>query len=891
MTFADFQVIPQLISKKELMYVLSKRTLGKELRRRRDKHKNLASLVKQEDEELRRLAREAAAAPPHTNIETASSNRSVSSHMQMSRQIREEENAADVARIALRKSRLEQLRGVLRELDKTALNAKTTTESLMEHTHWEFSYTEMLEVFARIALFAFSKPALARSRVGMTSSVHTESNALLPTASTSSLLPGGEWLSPEDKLLRLIRYTGFDDVKGTRHKIRTVGAATQMYLNAPAKDKGPVQFLGNASAMEPKGKKISRALQLASEAEERGEAGTVLAVMTAETSPPSSSRLKAAAAKAETSPRPKSHMLQCVIDADGSVIDTRYNMLSPSSLGKPTTPMPGAEEKGEEELADSLASAAIGLEIPTSAGSTRRKGASWGVFHSPEDAAVVEYSHGLLDVLRRYEYDHNSSVYKEFGGPFIDCGTIVQAHALSLPVTEHHTPPTSERAFHYRLNITNECTDVLAVQVTPTGLPSAMEIKLLKSKVPIPAISPRSMAGGRSPQRATAQFIKDKWTKDGAETIMLPSSVTVLDLAPGLNVTVELIVRPPTSSMEILGSINISCTSIGDESQSMDIPIYAKFEPALVKHVAPITAVRRSSVDLRGPDASFLTAAPVSPASPAPLNTGTASTPSLLTPASPTKSVAPMVKRGISFRQLQTGSTSRPSVTTNAVITSKEQRSIPEEAFESTATTQSKVEVSEDAFKQLENIPLLPWDPAFGVSAEQYRAQYIKQEKKRLENTFKAKNPFRDMSASFSATKDLSDMMRAPSGEMQYEALADSIPPSWPLLRSGYEVSSSSKRRIEVEALELTMRRNTFTMSTTVQNKRRPIMLAKPSTHLPAGAATSMARTTAVRSLEAYLERSLPCALPLHRPDLVTEASLAALPTTRFRDSDQTMRR
>jgi hypothetical protein len=401
----------------------------------------------------------------------------------------------------------------------------------------------------------------------------------------------------------------------------------------------------------------------------------------------------------------------------------------------------------------------------------------------PEDAVVGQYAHVLLELVRKYEVDNISPVFHDFGAPYIDAGTLTVTHVTSSAVEGGDGGSVGSAAastalgggpvrqvYRFRISVTNECTDVLSVQVAPKRLPKAafgfavvesakfvsktlppsgstssiLAAALSKSagpaaggKRPSPSPSPssshhitvrgltgeaegdstvvaRPMAASRlsdgpaSP--AAVPLLKhksSKWQKTGMETYFNAESqeITALDLAPGLSLVVEMTVVPPDDSdatQEVLGEVKISATSIMGEHQTVNVPVYARFEPMLSRPVAPAAtrydaqdewrefhttpAERRAS--LQGVTAAALAAAAAAAAggsgggvaaggsvgsvgsgggapadAAAPRDAGSAASPpgahaslaSSTGPASPTRVAAPVIRRGDSFRDLASG--------------------------------------------------------------------------------------------------------------------------------------------------------------------------------------------------------------------------------------------
>ena len=100
--------MPQLISRNELFRVLSHRTLGKELRRRRMKYDLLLSLLRREEEELARDERDAQLLPsPSVPASSAASTAPVVSDAAQAR----------IERIASRQLQVAQMKTNLASFD------------------------------------------------------------------------------------------------------------------------------------------------------------------------------------------------------------------------------------------------------------------------------------------------------------------------------------------------------------------------------------------------------------------------------------------------------------------------------------------------------------------------------------------------------------------------------------------------------------------------------------------------------------------------------------------------------------------------------------------------------------------------------------------------------
>ena len=118
----DFNVMPQLISRAELFFILSKRTLGRELRKRRERHDLLLSMLWREEEDLARDMREAQMVPgsgatarsagPPPGVGAASASTAAIA-------------VARRERIALRQERIGNMRSMLRRFDAAIMDPST----------------------------------------------------------------------------------------------------------------------------------------------------------------------------------------------------------------------------------------------------------------------------------------------------------------------------------------------------------------------------------------------------------------------------------------------------------------------------------------------------------------------------------------------------------------------------------------------------------------------------------------------------------------------------------------------------------------------------------------------------------------------------------------------
>jgi len=132
----DFKVMPQLINRAELFYILSRRTLGRELRKRRERHDLLLSMLRREEEDLARDMRDAKMVPTSpmpavgaTRATSLSPSRraGATGHTTVSVQ-----DVARMDRIAARRERISNMRLMLRKFDAAVLDPSTKVEARME---------------------------------------------------------------------------------------------------------------------------------------------------------------------------------------------------------------------------------------------------------------------------------------------------------------------------------------------------------------------------------------------------------------------------------------------------------------------------------------------------------------------------------------------------------------------------------------------------------------------------------------------------------------------------------------------------------------------------------------------------------------------------------------
>jgi len=881
--------MPQLITRSELMYILGQRTLGRDLRRRREKHLMLVSMLRREEEELAREHREGHLLPGATSTGGRASGASGGAsggatttatpggRAAASRLRREEEGAARLERIRQREERIAHMRALLARLDADLHNPATHTEAVMDHSHWEFSYTEYLEVLVRIALFAFSKPALVRANLALhptpvgarglaRSAGGSGSDTMLAVVSPTmaaaitagsarvatspspppTLTPASNFgaagrdaaaQTPEHKVLRLLRYMKLDNPYATAARIRTVGAATQQYLNAPTKDSewDRLRWYGNASNNLSPAAALTSLLAATSAAEARGEAGTLLAAAAsggggsssgAGGSPGPDIAARRSHTHVKTTARTTAvaadttgggagatigasgdvsgaHAGQWVRDDNGVGIDTRYMMRqrrelraaatsrhagstsarrgpssSPRSTGgaAPDAAAAGAdggvralEEAGGPTSAAAGAAGAAGGSPRASGGSSVRfaatspraaAGATEGgsaeaeesaTGEAPEEAVVTQFSPGLLTLVRRYEYDTVSPVFKDYGAAFVDCGTLL-ARTSSASGAEAADWDDAPQPFRYRLTITNECTDVLAVVVQPVGLPpSQFGVSVVHSSRRGVSLAPpasgahaphhRASGGEGAPTGASRAraALKARWHKAGMEATLddMSGGVMATDVAPGLSLVIELQVTPEsgaTTASEVLGAVEVLATSVAGEQEHLVVPVYAAFVASAARAQPPTTevaALRRASV---AAEAAVAAAAAAAAAAHPPILAIPSEVSPPRPPLSPTASmggrgIAPVVRRGDSLRVLATGGFIRPNAAATNAITQTELRATaaslrspggrspasggPAPGFRRSAADKAAAAAEAAAART----GRAPWDPALGGTA------------------------------------------------------------------------------------------------------------------------------------------------------------------------------
>lgn len=497
--------------------MLSQRTLGKDLRKRRSKHELLLSTLRREEEELARDERDAqvlpttasaapatassltaASSPPRTPggrpssvlsatrkaAAAAASGAPTTSRLGFTRLA--EAADARLLRVQQRRERIAHMRGLVAAFERAAVDPTTKVEATMAHSQHELSYTEYLEVLVRVALFAFSKPGLAESDVGTAAwaaamraggaafgGAHVPASADGPTPALMSTLAGGvhsegdgegstavasaeevgATATPEGKVLRLLRYMGLDKPRATQRHIHTVGAATQQYLNArppsPARKGRAAASGADSGTAERSGAPAAALAEAPSHATVSWEKGE-----------------------------------QHVIDSRGRVIDTVYTMAarSPARRGQ------AASLLATSTTAATTASTSVpGTPAPGATASDAS--AQFAGVLVPERALALQYQHALCDVVRRFDVDLASPIFRPFFEHYIDCGTLPVSPSASLSSTRgggaslDATRSPGEgaargerggKAFLYRLTITNETTDVLSVGITPEALPASV---------------------------------------------------------------------------------------------------------------------------------------------------------------------------------------------------------------------------------------------------------------------------------------------------------------------------------------------------------------------------------------------------------------------------------
>jgi hypothetical protein len=145
----DFKVMPQLISRAELFFILSRRTLGRELRKRRERHDLLLSMLRREEEDLARDMRDAKMVPASAAATAAAAAAATASSLGGVGSLRGSRSpvrrvaagghtmpsAQDMARmdrIAARRERIGNMRLMLRKFDAAVLDPSTKVEARME---------------------------------------------------------------------------------------------------------------------------------------------------------------------------------------------------------------------------------------------------------------------------------------------------------------------------------------------------------------------------------------------------------------------------------------------------------------------------------------------------------------------------------------------------------------------------------------------------------------------------------------------------------------------------------------------------------------------------------------------------------------------------------------
>lgn len=464
----DFAVLPQLVSRAELRYVLSKRTLGKTLRARRERVLSLKAELRAEEEAQELDARV---------VEVESTREAVAQRM------------------IARRDRITRLRAAVDAFEREAADESTAAAATMSHGVTELSYPEFLEVLARLALFAFSKPALQASDVGMplkgqqagVNAADSESRMGADSAAESLVPPTSAFASevnidargtlhapasssaasPEAKIARFLRYTQLDDAGATAARIRTAGAATQQLLNARPQSRGK-GVAGSRAAAASAAAAAAPFAGVASSASMSGGSGIPSGVSASVSASASHSSVWEAGA-------------QTVRDSRGLSIPTTYRMPAALRLqrnGSATAVATARRAVTTPASASGSASASRphhdgsgGGDDDASPGASlphaRRLNSSHFAHPAPEDAVTSQYSPALLALLRRYDYDDDAPIFRPYAAPTTVCGTLPLAS--SLAGSDSTQGPSL--GFRYRLVATNVSGSPICLRARTVSLP------------------------------------------------------------------------------------------------------------------------------------------------------------------------------------------------------------------------------------------------------------------------------------------------------------------------------------------------------------------------------------------------------------------------------------
>ncbi|RYG43486.1 hypothetical protein EON68_00345, partial [archaeon] len=456
----DFGVVPQLLSRGELRYILGVRTMGETLRRRRETMETLRDMLQREEEALRQeqYARKivytgtsATAAAPHATATAQAAKRvagAPTAHASAGHAASAASPGVDSSlgteaverRLDARKEKIRRLRHVLAEINSPTAGMAAGEETRMEHATSELSYTEFLEVLVRIALFVFSKPGLAQSDVGAAgeaaaqltaaaasfrrdagrraslaeaggsglpkSAIHSMLWMLDPAASSLSL-PDMEVVDmPERKVLRLLHYMQLDDVAATKRRLQTVGTVTQQALSSPY---APTLTAGDSELASVRG--IPRPAY---------EEGKWMTGPASPRLPDKNAPVPIAASPGDTSSfaarkREKYEGADpVVVDSKGKRISTLYVIPKlPAAIAAGTSHQ-DVDSNGAHVTLSAAAAAAVGSTAPPSdrqattraaASAMADDGTLMSAVTPPETALVSQYSDQLLYIVRSFETD------------------------------------------------------------------------------------------------------------------------------------------------------------------------------------------------------------------------------------------------------------------------------------------------------------------------------------------------------------------------------------------------------------------------------------------------------------------------------------------------------
>lgn len=446
----DFAVLPQLVSRSELRFILGTRTLGTALRARRERVLSLKAELRAEEEAQEQDARV---------VEVASMRETVSQRM------------------LARRDRIVRLRAAVDAFEKEAADESTSAPAAMSHGVTELSYPEFLEVLARVALFAFSKPQLQASDVGTTRTptrtprglpvgveAHTSHWPLRSALSvevdteargTADAPASASSASPEAKISRFLRYTQLDDARATAARIQSAGAATQQLLNARPQSRGKGAFGSHAALITASASAAATELRVGGSMTDRSRPLNSKAPR-AEMAPPALSASQSTSSVWESG-------AQYVRDSSGVPILTNYHMpaalrsgrlaasgaagdpISPGRAPGLRAPSPKGTQSGMMTTASSglpVGTQAVSSEAPLRHGASghgagevllvagaslphaKRLAASLFVHPAPEDAVTSQYSPALLALLRRYDYDDEAPIFRPYAEPAVLCGTL-----------------------------------------------------------------------------------------------------------------------------------------------------------------------------------------------------------------------------------------------------------------------------------------------------------------------------------------------------------------------------------------------------------------------------------------------------------------------------------